>query len=449
MEKPLRQIKLGVFLRPAGHHLAGWRHPEAQADAGVNFQHFVELAQTAERGFFDMLFLADTAAVPSDDLRNISRTSYVSWIEPFTMMAALAPMTRHVGLVCTASTTFDQPYNLARRFASLDLVSGGRGGWNLVTSSNPIESLNYGHDAQVPRDQRYARAREFAEIVRALWDSWDDDAFVRDKQSGVFFDPEKIHVLDHKGKHFSVRGPLNVSRSPQGQPVLVQAGASDDGRDIAAEFADVVFAAEPTLDGARQFYADMKARAAKFGRRPDETVIMPGFQVTLGSSEQEARDRFETLQNLIHPDVGLRYLSQYIHFDLTKYPVDGPLPDISEKNVSRTTLLVNMAKRENLTIRQLYQRMAGGRGHYTIHGTTKTVADQMEEWFTTGGADGFNIMAPVYPGGLDEFVAFVVPELQRRGLMRRAYEGRTLRDNLGLRRRESMHARAPKLASGL
>jgi FMN-dependent oxidoreductase (nitrilotriacetate monooxygenase family) len=363
------------------------------------------------------------------------------------MMVALAPMTRYVGLVCTASTTFDQPYSLARRFASLDLISGGRGGWNLVTSANPIESLNFGHDTHVPRDQRYALAREFAEVVRGLWDSWDDDALVRDKKSGVFFDPEKLHTLDHKGKHFRVRGPLNVFRSPQGQPVLVQAGASDDGRDLAAEIADVVFAAEPTLEGARRFYADMKGRAAKFGRSPDEIVIMPGFQVTLGRSEQEARDLFEELQALIHPDVGVRYLSQYIHFDLTKYPVDGPLPHIPEENASRTSLLVNMAKRENLSIRQLYQRMAGGRGHFAMYGTPLAVADQMEEWFANQAADGFNLMAPVLPRGLDDFVEFVVPELQRRGLFRRAYVGHTLRDNLGLRRRESVHSSSPRRAN--
>jgi FMN-dependent oxidoreductase (nitrilotriacetate monooxygenase family) len=439
-----KQMKMGMFLRPAGHHVAGWRHPEAQADAGWNFAHYKSLAQTAERGLFDMLFLADTAGVPSDDWSNISQTSYVAWIEPFTTMAALSSVTTHIGLVCTASTSFEEPYNLARKFASLDLVSGGRSGWNLITSVNPLEWRNFGFGEQTGRDQRYARAREFVDVVRGLWDSWDDDAFVVDKQSGLFFDPAKLHALRHKGEFFQVHGPLNVARSPQGQPVLVQAGASDDGKNLAAETADVIFAANPTPDGARKFYADIKERAAKFGRDPDKVLVMPGFQVTLGSSEQEARDKFEVLQNLIPPAVGVRHLSQYINYELAGYPIDGPLPDIplTNLNFSRTETLFNLARAENLTIRQLYQRIAGGRGHFQVQGTPKHVADMMEEWFTMGAADGFNFMAPVFPIGLDDFVQMVIPELQRRGLYRTRYDGKTLRDNLGLPRRSSKYAQA-------
>jgi FMN-dependent oxidoreductase (nitrilotriacetate monooxygenase family) len=445
----IRQMKMGMFLRPAGHHVAGWRHPDAQADAGWNFSRYVELARAAERGLFDMLFLADTAGVPSDDLANISRTAYVAWIEPFTVMAALAMATRHIGLVCTASTSFEEPYNLARKFASLDLVSGGRGGWNLITSVNPLEWRNFGFDAQTDRDRRYARAREFAEVVQALWDSWDDDAFVVDKEAGQFFDPAKLHPVKHAGAFFRVHGPLNVARSPQGQPVLVQAGASDDGRSLAAEMADVIFAAHPTVDGAREFYADIKARAARHGRDPSEVLIMPGFQVTIGRSEQEARDKFELLQDLIPPAVGVRHLSQYINYDLAGHPIDAPLPDIPLDNLhfSRTQTLFELARRENLTIRQLYQRVAGGRGHFQAHGTPQRIADMMEEWFTTGAADGFNFMAPVFPAGLDDFIALVVPELQRRGLYRTRYDAVTLRGNLGLPRRESRYARRPAAAT--
>ena len=441
-DRDARQIRLGMFLRPAGHHVAAWRHPDAQADAGFNFAHFIELAKTAERGLFDMLFLADTAGIPIEDLDRASQTSYVAWVEPFTTMVALAMATRNIGLVCTSSTTFEEPFNVARKFASLDIVSGGRGGWNLITSSNPLEWLNFNPDRLTNRDERYARAREFAEIVRGLWNSWDEDAFVIDRKSGRFFDPQKLHVLDHHGKYFRVRGPLNVARSPQGRPVMVQAGASEDGKNLAAETADVVFAAQPTLDGARAFYADVKKRAENYGRDPRHVVIMPGFQVTIGRSEQEALDKFQMLQDLIPPAVGVQHLSQYIDFDLSGCEIDGPLPDIPLTNVnfSRTELLVNLARREGLTVRQLYQRISGGRGHFQTHGTPKQVADMLEEWFTTGAADGFNFMAPVFPGGLTDFVELVIPELQHRGLYRTHYQGSTLRANLGLPQRDQQLA---------
>jgi N-acetyl-S-(2-succino)cysteine monooxygenase len=429
-----RQIKLGMFLRPAGHHVAAWRHPDAQADAGFNFAPFTELAKAAERALFDMLFLADTAGIPIEDLDRASQTSYVAWVEPFTTMVALAMVTRHIGLVCTSSTTFEEPFNVARKFASLDIVSGGRGGWNLITSSNPLEWLNFNADKLTKRDERYARAREFAHVVHGLWNSWDEDAFLLDREAGRFFDPQKLHVLDHHGKYFRVRGPLNVARSPQGRPVMVQAGASDDGKDLAAETADVIFAAHPTLEGARGFYADVKKRVESRGRDPRHVLIMPGFQVTIGRSEQEARDKFQMLQDLIPSAVGLQHLSQYIGFDLTGCDIDGPLPDIplDNANFSRTELFVNLAQREGLTVRQLYQRISGGRGHFQTFGTPTQVADMMEEWFTGGAADGFNFMAPVFPGGLTDFAELVIPELQRRGLYRTRYQGSTLRANLGL-----------------
>lgn len=437
-----KQIKLGMFLRPAGHHLAAWRHPNAQADAGVNIARFVEVAKIAERGCFDMLFSADSATANSVfDENGLRRMAYVAWIEPFTLLAALASVTQHIGLVCTASTTFEEPFSLARKFASLDHVSHGRAGWNLVTSGNHTAALNFSRDEHMAKDQRYIRAREFAEVVMGLWDSWDDDAFERNRESGIFFDPKKMHTLNHVGDHFKVKGPLNVARSPQGRPVLVQAGASDDGKQLAAETAEVVFTATPTIEEGRAFYSDLKSRMAAFGRAPDELKIMPGFFVTVGDTQAEAHEKREVLQRLIHPEVGIALLSQRMGLDLSDFDVDGPLPEVPQDKVisSRVTLLVDMARRENMTIRQLYTQIAGGRGHYDICGTPEHIADVMQEWFETGAADGFNVMPPVFPDSLSDFVDKVVPELQRRGLYRTRYEGTTLRENLGLSRPASRY----------
>jgi N-acetyl-S-(2-succino)cysteine monooxygenase len=437
-----RQIKLGMFLRPAGHHIAGWRHRDAWADGGLNFDTYVTMARTAERGLFDLMFSADALTGERYDRDSLSRTSYVAWIEPMSLLTALAPLTRNIGLVCTATTTYDEPYHIARRFASLDLISGGRSGWNVVTSANAAESENFGREEHMPKRDRYRRAREFVEVVRGLWDSWDDDAFVFDKQQGRFYDPDRRHVLNHHGEFFNVRGPLTVSRSPQGQPVVVQAGASEDGRQLAAETAEVVFCAHQTLDAARQFYADVKGRMERCGRDPDHLKIMPGLSVVAGRTRQEAQDRFEELQNLIPTQVGIALLSKYIAWDLTGHDVDGPVPVVPQDRgaPTRSALLSDTAQAEQLTIRQLYQRIAGGRGHYQIVGSTKDVAEMMEQWFETGAADGFNVLPPFFPNGLDEFVEMVVPELQRRGLYRTAYEGATLRDNLGLQRPPSRYA---------
>ena len=429
-----RMMRLGAFLRPFGHHVAAWRHPATPENAGNDFQHYTELAQTAERGLFDMLFVADSTGLWSTDRESLSRISYVAWMEPITLMSALSTVTKHIGLACTSSTTYDHPYHLARRFGSLDIISGGRAAWNLITTANPDEALNFSHDPHPDKDERYRRAREFAQVVKGLWESWDDDAFIRDKAEGRFFDPEKLHFLNHKGAYFSVRGPLNIPRSKQGHPVMVQAGASEDGRDLAAETADVVFTAHQSIESARAFYTDLKQRAGRFGRNPDDIKIMPGFFVTVGRTEQEAKDKFARVQELIHPDVGLRLLSSFINYDLSRYPVDGPLPEIPESKVSasRQGLLKDIARRDNLTIRQLYTRIAGGRGHIQFVGTPDQVADELQRWFEGGAADGFNIMPPILPDGLNDFVDMVIPELQRRGLFRTAYEGGTLRENLGL-----------------
>jgi FMN-dependent oxidoreductase (nitrilotriacetate monooxygenase family) len=438
------QMRLGAFLYPCGHHLAAWRHPRSAADAGMNFPHYVQCAQTAERGLFDMLFVADNLTVWEGDDRSIGRFSYVAWFEPITLMAALAASTRHIGLVCTQTTTYNEPFHVARKFASLDLISGGRAGWNLITSAKGAEAFNFGRDAHPDKEDRYKRAREFAEVVCGLWDSWEPDAFVRDRDDGLFFDSSKLHALNHRGTHFKVKGPLNVGPSPQGRPIIVQAGASDDGRDLAAETADVIFTAHSSLASAQAFYSDIKARMQKFGRHPEETKVMPGFFVTVGRTHQEAKDKFEQLQELIHPEAGLILLSNYVGIDLASCDPDGPLPELPKSRTisSRAQLLADLARKDNLSIRQLYRRIAGARGHQQVYGTAAEIADKLEEWFTQGGADGFNIMPPVLPESLEEIVEMLIPELQRRGLFRTRYEGATLRENLGLKKPVNRHVAA-------
>jgi FMN-dependent oxidoreductase (nitrilotriacetate monooxygenase family) len=444
MPQRVGQLKLGAFLHPTGHHIASWRYPGAYAGASVDFKHYTELARTAERGKFDMLFLADSPGMRAWPLERASRVAtYVGGFEPTTLLAALSSLTEHIGLVATATTTYNEPYHVARKFASLDHISGGRAGWNLVTSVNIAEAGNFGREAHMEHDARYDRATEFARVVRGLWDSWEEDAFVRDKASGVFFDPAKVHPLNHKGEHFSVRGPLNVPRSPQGRPVMVQAGTSEAGQELSAEVADVVFALGLNIDNARKFYQLLKGRVGKFGREPDDIKVMPGLVPIIGETQQQADDIFERLQSLVHPEIGLQLLGEMLgSIDLSGYPLDGPLPEIATTIGSHTGLrtFTEMAKRENLTIRQLYLR-AVLRGHGIVRGTPQTIADHMENWFVNGAADGFNVMPPYLPGALNEFVAKVVPELQRRGLFRTEYEGRTLRDNLGLKRPRSRYQR--------
>jgi alkanesulfonate monooxygenase len=441
MDNP-RQLKLGAFLHPSGHHIAAWRYPDAYAEAAVDFRHYTELARTAERGRFDMIFLADMTAMRNWPLDISSRVhTYVASFEPITLLSALATVTSHIGLVATATTTYNEPFHVARKFASLDHISGGRAGWNLVTSTNIGEALNFGREKHMEHDARYDRAAEFAAIVRRLWDSWDDDAFVRDKDEGRYFDPGKVHFLNHKGMHFSVRGPLNVPRSPQGRPVMVQAGTSDVGQDLAAEVADVLFATTQTIKAGQTLRQSLHDRLARHGREPDAIKLMPGLVPIIGTSQQEADDKFAKLQSLVHPEVGLHLLGEMLgSIDLSGYPLDGPLPEITTTIGSHTALklFTEMAKRENLTIRQLYLR-AVLRGHNVVCGTPQRIADHIEEWFAAGAADGFNMMPPYLPGALDDFVDAVVPELQRRGLFRTEYQGHTLRDNLGLKRPESRH----------
>ncbi len=435
------RMSLGAFVHETGQHVAAWRHPDAFPESGMNFAHAKYVAQAAERGKFDLLFLADGAAVSIfGNEASRGRVGKVVKFEPMTILSALAAVTSHLGLVATSTTTYNEPYTLARQFASLDQISGGRAGWNLVTSNNEAEAFNYSRDQHYSHADRYDRALEFAEVVTGLWDSWDDDAFLLDKEGGRYFDPAKMHALNHRGKHFKVRGPLNVARSPQGRPVLVQAGASDTGRGLAASVADVVFTAQTTFEQARDFYTDVKARVARAGRHPDHVRILPGLYPVVGRTEAEAKEKFEYLQSLIQPAVGIAILEHTIGVGgLDKYPLHGPVPDMGDTNgpLSRQRLLLEAARRDNLTLWELCLLNAGPRGHALAIGTPAQIADMMEHWFRNEGADGFNVMPAWLPGSLDDFVDMVVPELQRRGIFRTEYEGTTLRDHLGLPRPES------------
>jgi FMN-dependent oxidoreductase (nitrilotriacetate monooxygenase family) len=366
----------------------------------------------------------------------------MAFFDPTMLMAGFAAVTRRIGLVATASTSFNEPYNIARRFASLDLMSRGRAGWNVVTSSNPAEAYNFGQSDLPPHELRYARAREFVEVCRGLWDSWDDDAFVRDRASALYFDPSKLHYLRHEGRFFKVRGPLNAARPPQGHPVFANAGVSDTGRDFAADIAEIVFTPLNTLDEAQTLYRDLKGRMEKNGRRPEHLKVMPGLNAIVGRTDEEARETHEFLQSLIHPDVGRQLLATELGIDLSSYPVDGPLPyDLIDMNVAQRKMLVDQARRDNLSIRQFYLRYAGARGQRTVVGSPQRIADEMEEWFLKEGVDGFLVQPPYLPGGLDDFVDLVVPELRRRKLFRTEYEGSTLRENLGLPRPASRYAK--------
>src|ERR1700720_3161086 len=431
-----RQLRLGAFMRPATIHTGAWRYPGAFPDANFNFAHLKRFAQTLERGKFDAFFMADHLAVLNMPLDALKRSHTVTSFEPFTLLSALAGVTEHLGLVATGSTTFDAPYHIARRFASLDHLSAGRAGWNIVTTSNPDAALNFGMEEHMEHGDRYARAREFYDVVTGLWDSWADDAFIRDADHGFYFDPAKLHVLDHKGKYLSVRGPLNIARPIQGWPVIVQAGASEAGRQLAAETAEAVFTAQSDIAVGRQFYADVKGRMEKLGRSREHMKILPACFVVVGDSVEQARAKRAKLDSLVNYANAIASLSIALGHDASKFDPDRPLPDdIPESNASTSGRERAMAlgRRESLPVRQLAQRLGGSSGLARV-GTAQTIADEMEKWLETEASDGFTVMFPYLPGGLDDFVERVVPELQRRGLFRREYEGKTLRENLGLPR---------------
>src|SRR6202049_1974855 len=431
-----RQLKLAAFMRPASIHTGAWRYPGAFADANFNLAHLKRFAQTLERGKFDAFFMADHMAVLNMPVEALKRSHTVTSFEPFTLLSALSQVTQRIGLIATGSTTFDAPYHIARRFASLDQLSGGRAGWNIVTTSNPDAALNFGLEEHMEHAERYARAREFYDVVTGLWDSWADDAFIRDVEKGLYFHPDKLHVLNHKGKYLSVRGPLNIARPIQGWPVIVQAGASDSGRQLAAETAEAVFTAQSNLAAGREFYADVKGRMEKLGRAREHMKILPACFVVIGDTVEEAKAKRAKLDSLVNYANAIASLSIALGHDASKFDQDAPLPDnIPESNASKSgrERAIALARSENLTVRQIAQRLGGYSGLAMV-GTPATIADEMEEWIETEGSDGFTVMFPYLPGGLDDFVAGVVPELQRRGLFRREYEGKTLRENLGLPR---------------
>jgi FMN-dependent oxidoreductase (nitrilotriacetate monooxygenase family) len=427
-----RQMKLGLFFEGLGHHTAAWRDPKVDPRDRQSLKHFVAMAQTAERGLFDLLFTADTFAMfGPDDPTVVSGTTRGSRHEPMTLMGALAAVTSNIGLVATASTGIYEPFHIARFFASLDQLSGGRSGWNLVTT---LAGANFGRDERTPSEERYARAQEFAQVVMGLWDSWEPDALVADQASGRYVDYGKIHKLNHEGKYFKVKGPLTIPRSPQGRPIIVQAGQSDSGRDTAAGVADVVFAVQQDREDARAYRADLLRRVGEHGRDEDQVKVLPGMVAVTGLTRAEAEDKYARLQDLIDESLGVTMLSASVGMDLTQYPVDGPMPYMEVKErVGHRMVIFDLAKREGLSIRQTYQHVVGQRSHKVVIGTPAEVADHMEDWFASDACDGFNIMPATMPEGVDDFVNLVTPELQRRGLFRTAYEATTLRGNLGLR----------------
>lgn len=431
-----RQLKLNAFMRPTTLHAGSWRFPGAYPDANFNLHHITEFARRLEGACFDSFFMADHLAVLNMPMEALRRSTTPTSFEPFTLLSALAMVTNRLGLIATGSTTFDEPFHIARRFASLDHISHGRAGWNLVTTANPDAAKNFSKETLLDHGDRYRRAREFYDVVTGLWDSWDEDAFSRDTVSGVFTNPEKMHVLNHEGEFFKVRGPVNIARPVQGWPVVVQAGSSDPGRQLAAETAEAVFTAQTNIQAARAFYGDVKGRMAGLGRDPEHLKIMPGCMLFVADSLEAAKFKRSQLDMLVHPESAIGSLSSTFGFDVTKLDLDRPLPDcLPETNGAKGSRdrAIALAQDEKLTVRELAQRWAGFTG-LSMLGTPASIADEMELWLDSRASDGFTIMFPYLPAGLDDVVERVIPELQRRGLFRKAYEGETLRDHLGLPR---------------
>lgn len=433
---PARKIVLGTILYPSGHHVAAWRHSSTQVDANVSVGHYIAAARAAEAAGFEIAFISDRLGVPKgrpEALRRVDEWSH--GFEALTLASAVATATETIGIVATASTTFNEPYNLARQFASLDLISNGRIGWNIVTSSLQQESDNFNAGPDFDHAARYGRAGEFVEAVQALWQSWNPEGFVRDKQSGVFFSPDAVQAVDHEGTYFRSRGPLNVIPSRQGRPLLVQAGSSDAGKALAARTADVVFTAHSDIVSARHFYLDVKKQAIASGREEDDILVLPGIFPVIGQTRAEAEDKYAALQDLIQPDVALSLLETYLgDVDLSGVDIDGPLPDLPVSNSirSRQALLTELARKEGLSVGALARRIAGARGHWQIIGTAEEIAGEIEAWVTGGAADGFMLLPPTFPAGQDEFIAGVVPLLRQRGLLTPGPTDGSLRERLGL-----------------
>lgn len=434
-------MSLGINFHPYGNHPASWLIADAPLGAEVNIDHYAHVASIAERGLFDLVFFADVPAIRDGNRQTTSKWPlYAAQFEPVTLLGALSRSTSKVGIAATISTSFTEPYNIARQFASLDHLSRGRVGMNVVTTSQPAAAYNFGSKGRDEHANRYSRAKEFVHVVQGLWNSWSDDAFLWDRSNVKFFDPEKLRVLDYQGEHFSVRGPLNIPRTPQGQPVIIQAGGSEAGKELAAETADVVFASQRELEKARAFYKDLKSRLHKYGRAETDLKILAGVHPIVGRTRQEALDRLEALSSSLHPDVGRELLSIDLDYvDLSDVPVDAPfpisrLPGGTEGGKSFLDKVRYLAGSGELTLRDVYEAYATGRGGNVIVGSPVEIADIMEEWFTTGAADGFMLGISYLPSGLSDFVELVVPELQKRGLFRTEYEGTTLREHLGLKR---------------
>ncbi len=434
-----RKLRFGAFMSVPGCHPTGWRHPDAVPECDIGFRHLAHMARTAERGKLDAMFFQDSACVvgsgglygrPPFNIQN-GRQAH---IEPVSAIAALAAVTSHIGLISTCTTTYNEPFNLARRFLTIDHISGGRAGWNLVTSQAEDEAMNFGADAHMEHGARYDRASEFYDVVRGLWDSWDDDAFLRDKDSGMWFDKDRMHILNHKGEHFSVRGPMNVARSPQGRPVVAQAGSSGVGMDLSARCADMVFTAQTTIKEGQDFCAELRGRMAAYGRGPDEIRIFPGIMPIVGRTMDEARAKHDQLREMVDDTVALRGVNRLCGgLDISQFDPDGPLPDLPPSNAARARqqMIIAMGKR-GMTIRQIGRVLGMSQAHRVLWGTPASMADDMQEWLEAGACDGFNLLFAHYPKPLEEFVDLVVPELQRRGIFRTEYEGTTLRENLGV-----------------
>ncbi len=440
-----RKMRLSMFMTgDSNYHMAGWRLPGSRPDLGVQIREWAEVARKCESGKLDMMFIADGPGVSgTEDPETMSLSARIDRMDPIATQSALAMATERLGLVATISTSYNEPFNLARAVASLDHISAGRAGWNIVTSGNKTDALNFNLDTHTPHGERYERAEEFVDVVRGLWDSWDDDAFVRDKAAGRYVDPAKMHFLGHRGKHFQVRGPLNVPRPPQGHPILVQAGSSEPGMNLSARVADVVFTSQSGLKSAKIFYDNVKSRCDRYGRSPDHMKVMPGTLLFMGRTNEEAREKYDKLQSLIPLKVALQRLTNNLGgVDVTQFDLDGPLPDIppNSARVSSIESYLIIARREGLTVRQMAMRSAAAKHHGALIGSYKQICDELECWFTEGAADGFNILPSDAPGAINDLVDHVVPELQRRGLFRVEYEGRTLRENLGVPRPESRYS---------
>jgi FMN-dependent oxidoreductase (nitrilotriacetate monooxygenase family) len=422
-------MHLGLFILGTGSHIAGWRYAGAMTSF-ADMPSIVEIGRIAERGKFDLIFMGDNLYADPQ-----SHPSYTLRLEPLTMLSALAMTTTHVGLGATASTTYGDPFSVARAFASLDHISNGRAAWNAVTTANATSAANFGR-SHPDHAERYAIAEEFVSVVRGLWDCWDDDALVADRATGRYIDPAKVRALDHDGRYFAVRGPLNIGRSPQGHPVVLQAGGSAPGLQLAARTADVVFSVVQDFTEAQQQYADFKALLTTFGRNPDHVTVLPGVMPVVGRTDAEAFDILRTLQSYVDASNALAMLSDRLGIDMRGYDLDGPIPEIDVPDTyhSFARAMLGKARRENMTLRNLYDLTAAARGHWVLCGSADRIADTLEHWFRNGAADGFNIMPPYFPGGFDAFVDQVVPRLQQRGLFRTEYTGVTLRDHLGLER---------------